>query len=1077
MGLTDRARWTTGGANENEVLEPEEAQADLAQRRFTLGAAGDIELDCATYQLKRSGVLLPIEPKAFDVLLYLIEHRDRVVPSSELFAKFWPPHISASVLSHYIVATRKILGDDVEKQAVIQTVRGRGYRFVGDVWEHSGQALRESVVAPLLTLAPVPMPSEWLRGEVAHKSDEPFIGRAASMAALEDVLDVALRGQGRVAVITGEAGIGKTRVLGRLAEQARGRGALVLSCRCMGDQATPAFRPWAQLFRAALASGLIDLDDSAWRYALGELATVLPELEQRFPPNSEAPRDDEMARFRLFDAALALLRELSRRQPIVLAIDDLHAADGSSLALLAFLGNQLSGVRLLLACTYREQSLAQSDGSLAAAACHADCVRIELDRFNVSDVAELIGAVTGEPCSDAIVARVWELSGGNPFFVHELSRWVSKHIARGTEDELSALPLPRSVRDVIELRLASASPQARETLRVLAAFGQPLHVSLLAEVLNISREAALARADEVVSCGVVRESDTATGCYELTHGLVRAALEESMTGTQRARLHGTLADVLERNPRADRCDTLAFHLRRAAPAGDAQLAWRAIQASLRAADRAFDQRAYEKCASECEQALALLELDTMSGVDELSGERGVSFMCEIALKLGRANAVAGRRQAARKAYARAAKLARSIERADLLAKAAIGLAGRYSWGNVDDASARVALEEARDRLGSTTHAELRVQVLGCLAGITTSADSRRELAAEAMALTDPSGRTLWRIRALIARHHALLGPDHIPERQALTAELHQIAARTGDPMTGAWASYLSYIDGLSVADVDGARYHVERFEALVEQLDRPVDSWLLYWARGCRAHTFVRVTEADELIDSAIAAGDKMEHPGARCLRITRAVSRALQLGAYDDVGDLLAPHVAIATWVHRLQRALIAFGHAERGHIAAARTELAMFAGSLADLPRDEHWLTVMFYLGAAAARVPGCAIAQQLYELLQPLSGRLVVDEMTFVCSGATDTVLAALALSLGQVDAAASFAQRAVELSARLPHRLHLATAQLEQARVLAKAGKKAELERARELAAHAAENALASGSPYWAERSRALIDHAR
>jgi DNA-binding winged helix-turn-helix (wHTH) protein len=106
-----------------------------SRQRFVFGERGELEVDPSSYQLKRDGELLAIEPKAFDVLVYLIENRDRVVPNQELFAKFWPPHISATVLSHCVVVTRKLLGDDSSRQETIRTVRGRGYRFVADVAE------------------------------------------------------------------------------------------------------------------------------------------------------------------------------------------------------------------------------------------------------------------------------------------------------------------------------------------------------------------------------------------------------------------------------------------------------------------------------------------------------------------------------------------------------------------------------------------------------------------------------------------------------------------------------------------------------------------------------------------------------------------------------------------------------------------------------------------------------------------------------------------------------------------------------------------------------------------------------
>src|SRR5262245_23241712 len=228
---------------------------------------GDCELDRELFQLRRRGRVVKLEPKVFDVLVHLFEHRDRVVSKAELLDALWPGEaLSESVLPRAIAAARRAVGDTRSKARVIETIHGRGYRFVAQPGE-SPVAANDATAAALAPPAPASV----------------FVGRARTLERLTTLLDSALAGRGQLALLAGEPGIGKTRTAEELARVARERGAQVVIGRCFEGEGAPAFWPWVQLLRELLSAS----DREPLRAALGsdaaELAQLAPELSTRLP--------------------------------------------------------------------------------------------------------------------------------------------------------------------------------------------------------------------------------------------------------------------------------------------------------------------------------------------------------------------------------------------------------------------------------------------------------------------------------------------------------------------------------------------------------------------------------------------------------------------------------------------------------------------------------------------------------------------------------------------------------------------------------------------------------------------------
>jgi DNA-binding winged helix-turn-helix (wHTH) protein len=312
----------------------------------------DCEIDERLYELRRGGAVVKLEPKVFDVLRYLVRHRERVVPKDELLAQLWPGEfVSESVLPRCITVARKAIGDDSTAQRLIKTMHGRGYRFVAPL--HDDVSAARSAEAATASAAADPA--------------RIFVGRAEAMRDLEAALAAAFADDGRLVLVVGEPGIGKTRTAEELARRATAAGAAVHTGRCHEGEGAPAFWLWTQVLRSVLAG----VGTAAVTAELGDAARaamqLVPELGGRVPAPPDASADalggSTEARFRLFESVTMVLRHAARVAPIVIVLDDLHWADKPSLLLLQFLARELRGAAMLVVGTYRDVGLTRQHRS------------------------------------------------------------------------------------------------------------------------------------------------------------------------------------------------------------------------------------------------------------------------------------------------------------------------------------------------------------------------------------------------------------------------------------------------------------------------------------------------------------------------------------------------------------------------------------------------------------------------------------------------------------------------------------------------------------------------------------------
>jgi DNA-binding CsgD family transcriptional regulator/tetratricopeptide (TPR) repeat protein len=365
-------------------------------------------------------------------------------------------------------------------------------------------------------------------------SSPTIIGRDAELEKLRAAWQVTVAGEPQLILVTGEAGIGKTRLAGEFANHVIRGGGRVVSGACVDlRQGGLPYAPIRQALRAVARAP----EHRALLEMMGDgLAALLPDLgSEAVPPPSEQTR-----RVRLFESLLHLFQELASRTPVLLIVDDVQWADQGTLDLLTFLARNLTRVPVLELLTFRDERLAADDpllGFLISQGSGTVRDRLTLGRLDERGVAaQIAGIVDGEP-DPQLVEEVFDRSDGNPFFVEELL--AARAMDRGR--------VPPTVRDLLLNRIAHLPPETRQVLRVAAVAGRTVLHETLSKVVDTD-DLALSEALRAAIDGQVLELHAEEDGYTFRHTLLREALYDDLLPSERRRMHRTYAALLEAGP-------------------------------------------------------------------------------------------------------------------------------------------------------------------------------------------------------------------------------------------------------------------------------------------------------------------------------------------------------------------------------------------------------------------------------------------------------------------------------------------------------------------------------------------------
>jgi DNA-binding SARP family transcriptional activator len=872
-----------------------------------------------------------------------------------------------------------------------------------------------------------------------------FVGREAEFSELRAGLDDAIAGMGRLFLIGGEPGIGKSRLADELVAVAKGLGARVLVGRCWEAGGAPAYWPWVQSLRTHLRESDASAVGSELASVATDLAQILPELRRHFPDVPEPPAvESEAARFRLFDATVELLRNASQSRPIVLVLDDLHAADTPSLLLLQFLTRELGSMRMLVLGAYRDVDPATPPpvrDMLAEVVREPVARRVVLGGLTEQAVARYVELTASELASRELMGALYEQTDGNPLFVAETVRLLALEGPR--RDASGRIGIPQSVRDVIARRLAHLPEECNRVLILASVIGREFSLRTLISLTGLSEDELLDTLDDAMAARVVSDIPGASGRLRFAHVLIRDTLYDGLTSARRVLLHRQAIGVLQELEAEEPGQHLAELAHHAVAAREFDIA---LDYARCAGDHALVLLAYEEAARLYETALEALAV---------SGDADEETRCELLLVLGEAEASAGTADRAKSAFLDAAGIARRLDLRRALARAAAGYAREDMYLRAGaDAQVVPLLEEALAALG-TEDVELRARLLGRLAGALRDEPARERrdrLSREAVELARASGNAVALAYALDGRAAAIIAPDTLEEHRALSIELREVAAGLGDNVRLIHAHAHRLVSLVMLGGISDLEADIEAMARAAAELRQPAELWDAYAGRALVAITAGRLDEAEKLATQALAVGERAKPEVAVAAYWLHRHAIADLRGSLEQIEPGLRGVVAEYPARVAFRCALIHLD-ARIGRLAEAKRAVDELAEDrFAAVPFDQEWLFGMSLLAETSAVLADAESAELLYELLGPYAAFNAADWPEGM-RGSVSRYLALLATKTGRWGDAELHFKAALNANAKRRARTWLVHTQHDYAQLLLERAEPGDWEVAAELLASA------------------------
>ncbi len=877
----------------------------------------------------------------------------------------------------------------------------------------------------------------------------------------------------RFALVGGEAGSGKSRLIREFAHEAAAAGALVLYGAC-----DPAVRRPYRPFGEALDQLIRSSDGRTVRSALGpegrELARLLPDLSPSVDDLTPAAvADPDTERHRLHSAVADLLAALGREVPLVLVIEDGHWADTPTLLLLRHLARGTSGARALIVTTFRDTE-AEVPQALSAALVDLrrsdGVVRLRLGGLSAAEINEFVaGAMDGDPGFDLpeVADVLFELTRGNAFLITELWRTlleteslpVPGEDAGRLAEAVTGLRSPDGVREVLDQRLARLSASTTGLLELAAVAGAEFELPVIT-ASGLSDTDLSDALEQATAHGIIEELPTGRLAYRFTHELVRHALYDRLPALRRAALHLQVAEALEAVDRTDGGRGLAelgHHFRAAAAVDGPQ---RAIDYSMLAGHAALDALDFDEAERLFASALEL-------------GIKDPRRRAEAQLELGAARYRAGRSDGAMEAFQSAAQIGRDLGDAEVLTTAAVGFEDACWRPGIADQGAVGLLEEASRALdgGDST---LRVMLLAGLVrahayvgnyaasetvqvqaidmarrlgdgiGLATvlirsywtradgaSMQETLEMLREASKLAQDAGATDLQAEAMEWRVAGLISIGALADAQRELVDVHALAVRVRQPFTLHIAEHFASTLALCAGNLAEAEVAAQRSHE---------------WSR---------------LLTGRPASGTY----GIQMFGVRREQGRLAELAAATRI--LAASEHSGGGWRPGFAALLVELGMEDE-----ASRELTKIRREGLEQLRSTLWLASLSYLADACAVVGDSQLAEMLYHELAPLAGGNVAIGQGVACYGAADRYLGLLAATLHEYERAINHFERALQLNREMGASTWVAHTLYAYGRTLLMRGTAEDVEQAPALVSAAATLAERIGMPALLARTSAL-----
>ena len=542
-----------------------------------------------------------------------------------------------------------------------------------------------------------------------------LVGRETELSSLEDALLAALRGDGGVVIVGGEAGMGKTRLVGELTSRAQRLRCAVMSGACSEADLSLPYLPFLEAIGNRLTTEQVD----ELRERLGAAADELSQLFPQLGRPSAAGGDPTQAKLRMFEAILLLLRDAARNRALLLVLEDLQWADPGTRELLDYMTRRLRSTNVLVLATYRIDEMHRKHPlvpTIQGWRRSGNAEFIELQPLSASAVGDMVRAIFEEQqVTEEFRDFLHERSEGNPFVLEEMLRDA---VDRGDifrtdtgwdRKALAEMRIPRTVKAAILHRLERLRKEEVDVLSAASVVGRGTDINTLIAVTGMEEAAVYSALETCVTYQLLEEDDRTPGKYQFRHALTREAVYEDMILPRRQQLHARVAEVLASRPDPAAVD-LAHHLLAAGKYDEA------VAMCIAAAEDAIHARAYRDAADVLERAAPHIR-------DPV--ERG-RLLC----RAGDAYWYNTEPEAARRLLEEGIA---NLEAAGLLVEAASYriLLGRCYWELMRTDLARQQFERARDQLEGAGPSEALAIAYIRLAGLATFDGANVECLADA----------------------------------------------------------------------------------------------------------------------------------------------------------------------------------------------------------------------------------------------------------------------------------------------------------------------------------------------------------
>jgi DNA-binding SARP family transcriptional activator/tetratricopeptide (TPR) repeat protein len=831
---------------------------------------------------------------------------------------------------------------------------------------------RSELDAPVIRRAPSNLP-----GLLEQARTEQLIARQPELAVLKQLfLAVGSAGEPRLALIQGEAGIGKTRLVAELAVELATQGALVLAGRC-DEEPLASYQPFREAFRAAGTQPLVAALQSIDPADRQELARLDPSLA----PSRSMVGDGNL--FQLFEAVAALLGALAHAAPILLVIEDLHWADRSTQRLLAHIVSHPTCGGVLIAATARPDGVAPGASALLRRPERVE--HLHLSGLKPTEIEALISALLDDEPEADVTSAVHRASGGNPLYAREIVRHVRDS---GRVSLTRVLSVPPELETIILRRAERLGPETAQVLTAAAVLGQVFSLDVLGATTGQDADSVLDALAPAVTAGLLTE--TAPDQFAFSHAVVRDALNRSMLASRRNRLHARAAAHLE-SVAPDRLAKAVEHLREA---GDLVEPAHLVSVLTRAAEQAFQAVAYDEAA---ELFALAVEAGPVAGLY-------TKELARLQLRQGIAREATGDPQG-KEAIRLAALYASEVGEPELFAEGALAFARMPLMVTNADPATVALLEKALDELGSL-ELPVRARIGSRLAYelFWEVGDRRAKLASESLQLARRIGDP-GTLAAVLADRRYDAGWIDLEQWLAESRDILRLATVAGDREL-TWHGGYCCVNSLTLlGQFDQALVELALLTETAAELRRPRMQW---WTKSAAAS--LRITRGEFVVGERLAyeacafgegAGDADATATLLAQVYTLAWLRGLLAEVVDVIGDYAEqnPLNIIAHVAH-------AHALAHCGRHAEAAAALKQFTkNGFEGLPVNINWYANVALLAETAFVLEDGKIAAALLPLIAP-HHKLTID------LGASSAFMGPMARYLGQILAATNQLDLAVD-----------------------------------------------------------------